>query len=179
MKRNALIAIGPDKTCIVAALSKSLFEHDCSIGDSIMTVIEDSFAIILIISTPSAKKRDSLIKDLKKIEKAFNFDIIVKELGKRVEHLLQPNSLITLHGVDRPGVLFKISDLLSQSGISIIELETKTIPAKDGSTLFVMVIEAHAASTEDLKGFKNSLRATCKELGVDVNCKPLKSCEPA
>ena len=69
MKRYALTAIGRDRPGIVAAVTKALYEHDCNIEDSSMTILEDEFAIILIMSMPEKSNTDSLLKDIKNVER--------------------------------------------------------------------------------------------------------------
>ena len=51
-KTIVLTAVGQDRPGIVANVSKILYETDCNIEDSSMTILKGDFAMILIISLP-------------------------------------------------------------------------------------------------------------------------------
>jgi len=118
MKRFALTAIGPDRPGIIAAVTKALFEHDCNIEDSSMTSIEDEFSIILIMSVPSGGDAARLEAGLRDIERSMGLSIHFKELGDRGKEGPPGNYLITLHGADKAGIVYKTTELLARMEVA-------------------------------------------------------------
>jgi glycine cleavage system transcriptional repressor len=177
MKRYALTAIGRDTPGIVAAVTKALFEHDCNIEDSSMTILEDEFAIILIMSIPENMDISALSKDLKAVEKSVGLTIHLKEIPKRSAARGQAsNYIITLHGADKAGIVYRCADALSRFGINITDLETKVIG--DEKKVYIMVMEVYSPKEADLKNLEKDLSRLGESLGVTIKIKPIEAYEP-
>ncbi|HEY4706609.1 MAG TPA: ACT domain-containing protein [Thermodesulfobacteriota bacterium] len=174
MKRFALTAIGPDRPGIIAAVTKALFEHDCNIEDSSMTSIEDEFSIILIGSMPPGGDASGLEKDLRKIERAMGLSIHFKELGSRAQEGPPGNHLITLHGADKAGIVYKTTELLARMEVNITELETKVIGSPP---VYIMLIEAYIPEGANISLLEEELSALERTLGVTISIKPVEDAE--
>ncbi len=177
MKRYALTAIGCDRPGIVASVTKALFEHDCNIEDSSMTILEDEFAIILIMSMPEGKDAASLRKALKAVEKSVGLTIHLKEIPERTK-AAQPSSnyIITLHGADKAGIVYRCAEALSKYGVNITDLETKVIG--DEKKVYIMVMEVWSPDGADIKKLEKELDAIGTGLGVTIKIKPIEAFEP-
>ncbi|MDO8426438.1 MAG: ACT domain-containing protein [Deltaproteobacteria bacterium] len=177
MRRYALTAVGRDRPGIVAAVTKVLYEHDCNIEDSSMTILEDEFAIILIMSMPGSSRAGPLLSDLKKAEKEMGLTIHLKEIEKeRAPKSRQSNYIITLHGADRAGIIYKTASVLSRMGINITDLETTVTGVKDKA--YIMVIEVFVPEAADVNELERELNSLSAELGVTIKVKPLEFYEP-
>lgn len=177
MKRFALTAIGRDKPGIVAAVTEVLYRHDCNIEDSSMTTLEDEFAIILIMSMPDGPGKTVLSKDLKKAERARGLSIHLKELPEKgPEKSLPGTHIITLHGADRPGIIYRTTELLARLDINITDLDTKVIGEERKA--YIMIIEVYMPPGLAVKEVEDSLKALGKELGVSIKIKPVEAFEP-
>ncbi|MEE9615215.1 MAG: ACT domain-containing protein, partial [Thermodesulfobacteriota bacterium] len=141
-KRYALTAIGRDKPGIVAAVTKTLFEHDCNIEDSSMTNLQDEFAIILIMEAPDSIDLPSLEKDVQGVGDKMELTIHLKEIeAEAAERGPKSNHIVTVSGYDRPGIVFKTAEALSKWGINITDLETKTVRGEE-KKIYIMLMEA-------------------------------------
>lgn len=177
MKRYALTAIGRDRPGIVAAVTKALFEHDCNIEDSSMTILEDEFAIILIMSMHEGKDTHSLLKDLKSVEKSMGLTIRLNEIPGRTEaRPPSSNYIITLHGADKAGIVYRCAEALSKYGVNVTDLETKIIG--DDRKVYMMVMEVWSPAVADIKGLEKDLMALGESLGVTIKIKPIEAYEP-
>lgn len=174
MKRFALTAVGPDRPGIIAAVTKALFEHDCNIEDSSMTSIEDEFSIILIMSMPSGGNAAGLEEDLHDIEAGMGLSIHFKELGPRGQEGPPGNYLITLHGADKAGIVYKTTDLLARMEVNITDLETK---ATGSPPVYIMLIEAYIPDGANIQLLEEELSALERTLGVTVSIKPVEDAE--
>lgn len=174
MKRFALTAIGPDRPGIIAAVTKALFEHDCNIEDSSMTSIEDEFSIILIGAMPQGADPKGLAADLRKIESALGLSIQFKELGPRLEEGPPGNYLITLHGADKAGIVYKTTGLLASMDVNITDLETKVIGSPP---VYIMLIEAYIQDGANISLLEEELSALERTLGVTISIKQVEDAE--
>lgn len=75
---------------------------------------------------------------------------------------------IAVYGVDRPGIICGISEVLAKRGINIIDIEQTVLQG-----LFVMFIVAEAEEV-DLEELRQCLVDRGKELGVNVSVSPFE-----
>lgn len=177
MKRYALTAIGRDRPGIVAAVTKALYEHDCNIEDSSMTILEDEFAIILIMAMDEKGDLASLKAALKKAEKDIGLTIHLKEIEKKpAPKGPEGNYIITVHGADKAGIVYRTAELLSKMGVNITDLET-TIAGGE-KKIYIMVLEVFVPKTVEVKGFEGELKKLGESLGVSIKLKPVEAYEP-
>lgn len=176
MKRYALTAIGRDKPGIVAAVTKALYEHGCNIEDSSMTILEDEFAIILIMSKSGTA--EPLRKDLRSVGADLELTITLKEIPKEsASKARQSNYIITLHGADKAGIVYRVSELLASMGVNITDLDTKTV-GEAGKKIYIMVLEVYAPQGVDVTALGGQLKELGASLGVTVKIKPIEAYEP-
>lgn len=180
MKRFALTAVGRDRPGIVAAVTKALYEHRCNIEDSSMTILEDEFAMILIMTMPERENALPLRTELEAAEKSMGLAIHLKEIprekGTEAKRPLS-NYIITLHGADKAGIVYKTATLLSEKGINITDLETKIL-GEDKKKIYIMVMEVYAPSSVNTDKVADELANLGKALGVTIRIKPLEAFEP-
>lgn len=174
MRRFALTAIGRDRPGIVASVTKALYEHDCNIEDSSMTALEDEFAIILIMSMPSGGDHKGLLEDLKALETT-GLTINLKELGERQKDSPPANYILTLHGADKAGIVYRLTSLLASFGVNIKDLETKVIGAP--RKVYMMLMELYAPDGTRLPDLQKELATLENELGITIRLKPLEDTE--
>jgi glycine cleavage system transcriptional repressor len=159
MGRYALTAVGRDRPGIVAAVTKALYEHDCNIEDSSMTILQDEFAIILIMSGPDAMDVSSLEGALNGVESSMGLTIHLKEIEKEAAPGGPESShLVTVSGYDKPGIVYKTAEMLAKWNVNITDLETKIMKA-------------------DEKVVTDALKTLGDSLGVTIKIKPIESYE--
>ncbi len=177
MKRYALTAIGRDRPGIVASVTKALYEHDCNIEDSSMTILEDEFAIILIMAMPEDKDPASLGRALKAVEKSMGLTIHFKEIPERTKAPAPAsNYIITLHGADKAGIVYRCAEALSRHNVNITDLETKVVGGE--KKVYIMVMEVWTPAGADIKGLERELDSISRSLGVTIRIKPIEAFEP-
>ncbi|MFQ5464465.1 MAG: glycine cleavage system protein R [Thermodesulfobacteriota bacterium] len=178
MRRYALTATGRDRPGIVAAVTRVLFEHDCNIEDSSMTILEDEFAIILIMAAPEEIDEASLAADIQKTEEETGLTIHVKELGEKARApAARSNYIITLHGADKSGIVYRTAALLAGHGVNVTDLET-TIVGPGDEKVYIMIMELHAPEAVDVGAIEEELGGLAGELGVTIKIKPIEDYEP-
>ncbi len=165
-KDNLIVtAVGPDRIGLVEKISEFVLQQGCSIDDSKMAVFCGEFALILLISG----EKD----DLSKIaggygelgsQTGLNISIKTPSRKKPVQAVL-PYEL-TAFCMDRPGVVYRLSNVLSHLGINIESMETKTYAAPVSATpLFRLEALISVPAQVNL----NELRARFEELEKEEN----------
>ena len=80
----ALSAIGRDRPGIVADLAELIYECDCNLEDSSMTILGSEFAVLLLLSGqgPDVERRLSAgCKRLERVAADLRVDLALSELG--------------------------------------------------------------------------------------------------
>ena len=177
MKRFALTAVGRDRHGIVSTVTKALYEHGCNMEDSSMTILQDEFAIILIMSAPDDVGMKSLVSALEDAEKSLGLTIHFKEIGPEQSPASPPSDhLVTVSGYDKPGIVFKTADMLSKWSANITDLSTKVVHGDDGN-LYIMVMEVSFPERVVDDVIEDSLKTLGDSMGVTIEVKPIESYE--
>jgi glycine cleavage system transcriptional repressor len=177
MGRYALTAVGRDRPGIAAAVTKALYEHDCNIEDSSMTILQDEFAIILIMSGPDTMDVSSLEGALNGVESSMGLTIHLKEIEKEAAPGGPESShLVTVSGYDKPGIVYKTAEMLAKWNVNITDLETKVIQGEE-KKIYIMVIEVYMPEKVDEKVVTDALKTLGDSLGVTIKIKPIESYE--
>src|ERR1051326_3140159 len=117
-----LTAIGPDQVGLVAKISEFISRHGCNIEDSKMAVFYGEFAVIILISGEREKLKD-IAQNYRGIESETGLSVAIKTpVARKTAATFLPYKL-TASCLDHPGVVYRISDILSGLGINIDSIE--------------------------------------------------------
>jgi glycine cleavage system transcriptional repressor len=170
-KSIVLSIVGKDRPGIVAAITRILFEHGCNIEDSSMTILENEFAMILIVNVPAPLSIETLAGDLHSVEKSLSLSIFIKSLTKEETQRAKPQETvpisISVYGSDRPGIVYNVSKLLADKNINITDLNTKVISPKR-EPVYVMILEAAVPAALNLEILVEELHELGRKLSVDI-----------
>jgi glycine cleavage system transcriptional repressor len=164
-----LTAVGPDQVGLVEKISQFIAQHGCNIEDSKMAVFCGEFALILLISGEAGS--------LLKVANAHNelgiltgLNISVrKPAARRVPAQSLPYR-ITASCLDHPGVVHRLSGLLSQSNINIESMETKTYLAPvSGTPIFRMEALLSVPPGLNISRLRQQLDEIEREENIDVD----------
>jgi glycine cleavage system transcriptional repressor len=167
-----LIAVGADQVGLVEKISDFIQQSQCNIEDSKMAVLAGEFAFMVLISgEPSnigriSKQRDGLAKET-------GLDIYLRKAGARKK--IQPSLPYRFKAscMDHPGVVHRLSTILSDLGINIESMETETYAAPDsGTPIFRMEAELSIPATVGLKQLRAQLDEIEKQENIDIDLSP-------
>ena len=183
-QRWILTALGKDRPGIVAGVPDVLFWLGCNLEDSAMTRLEGEFAIMVIFSAPDRLSAAAL-------ERAFRRPLERLGLVGHLKRLTRAETVaarygapyrMTVYGADRPGLVFRISQLLARLKVNITDLSTHrssgSTPrarAKQTKPLYLMILELELPPRLSAASLERKLRALAKRVGVQV---ALQSTEP-
>ena len=124
-----LSVVGKDRPGIVASVLQVLYRNRCNIEALSQTTIMGQFAMILIASTLSEGTRGELQKDCDPLIRDQGLEIHLK--GILPEEMVPYRAgetepfVITVQGEDRPGLAYGVSEVLSEWGINITNLDAR------------------------------------------------------
>ncbi len=177
MNKYILTAVGEDRPGIVAAVSKYLFEHECNIEGSSMTLLQGEFSIILILSCVRAmdtqKFTDDLSEKLKQFSLLFNFKIHHEKQDKTGTFQNQP-FICTVHGADQPGIVFAVTDVLQRHSVNITDVNTHRIESQNKAG-YVMFLEGVLSKGLQPNQIENELKMISQKLDIQISFKLIES----
>ncbi len=165
---NVLLSIsGHDRSGIVRDVAEALQHLHANIEDSSMTALRGRFSMMLIVRLPedcSIRELKAVLADLEQRTRlTIQSQLISDEEVATVPQ--DPDYVITVHGADRVGIVYTVTDLLATMDISIVDLSTQARPS-DGGECYMMALEV--ASNGHADGLAKALDQVGQMIGVDI-----------
>ncbi len=172
-KKITLSAIGLDAPGLVWKITERILD----LGGNIIDVEEHCrrglFAVYLEIDfSNSSHSLDHILQKLRALENDTGLKIILKQIpSKRTsDEVGRGRYIITVLGIDRPGIMAEISKLLAKRNVNI---EHCRMIARGEFFSMQMVVDASATSPphttpDPIEEMKDSLKEICQQLGQSV-----------
>jgi glycine cleavage system transcriptional repressor len=185
MRHYAVSAIGRDRPGIVAAVTRVLLDRDVNIEDSQMTILRGRFTMMLIVSAPDHVDPADLRADLEGAGRELAMDAVSLEQVEEAAHEAapEPSHIVTVYGVDHPGIVHAVAAALAGAEVNITDLNTRLVsddPADNGDRaedLYAMMLEVALPPGLSASALETLLEATRREQGVEVTIRELESDE--
>ena len=172
MTQLALSAIGRDRPGIVAEVTRALLGHSLNITDSQMAVLGGRFTMMLIVDAPEATDLDLVREELARTSERLGLDAL--SLSPLAEAdggvAAAPSHIVTVYGVDHPGIVHAVSARLAARAVNVTDLETRLV----GDGLYAMVLEVALPDDVNPKALAAMLAEVGAEQGVEVTVRPLE-----
>jgi glycine cleavage system transcriptional repressor len=164
-----LTAIGPDRVGLVQKISEFISHRGCNIEDSKMAVFCGEFAVIVLLSGEGASLRQ-VASDCSKLENATGLAVSIKTPSTRgpAESFL-PYKL-TVSCMDHPGIVYRISAILSGMGVNIESMETKTYAAPvSGTAIFQLDANLAVPTKTPINQLRERFNEFQREENIDID----------
>jgi glycine cleavage system transcriptional repressor len=172
MPQLALSAIGRDRPGIVAEVTRALLGHSLNITDSQMAVLGGRFTMMLIVDAPEGTDLDLVQEELDRTRDHLALDAMT--LSPLAEAppgaAAAPSHIVTVYGVDHPGIVHAVSARLAAVEVNVTDLETRLV----GEGLYAMVLEVALPPGLDPEALAAMLAEVGAEQGVEVTVRPLE-----
>ena len=162
-----ITAVGRDKPGIIAALARAVLDLGGNLDDATMTRLHGAFATMVVARLPMGKTEVDARAALQPVAEEMGLTVTVQSVPDEHQEL-PPDTLLTVYGADRPGIVHAVASLLAARGINITDMDTRLAGTTE-SPVYVMLLEAVAGDldlTEDLADLR-------RELGVDISARLL------
>lgn len=163
-----LTVIGPDRTGLVRDLSNHLRRYSGSWLRSSMARLEGHFAGILVVRL-DRKGAETLQAEL---AEALGGDLRVQiATGRGPEPVDDRRRFqLELTGHDRPGIVLRVAEVLSEHDVNVDRLETDVAPGSmSGTPTFRAEAELSAPPDVDLGAVRAALEEVAADLLVDID----------
>lgn len=169
-----LSALGKDRPGLVDQLTGAIFDLDCNISDSRMTVLGGEFAILLLVEGPwnQLARLESHIPDL---EKNLGLTIISRytEPAEAPEESLPYT--VDVVALDHPGIVHNLAAFFSQRNINIIDLNTTRYAAPHtGTAMFAVHMNIGVPARSAIGELREEFLEFCDSLNLDAVMEPYK-----
>jgi glycine cleavage system transcriptional repressor len=167
MAHFAVAAVGADRPGIVAAVTGVLVEADCNLEDTSMSILRGHFTMMLVVSGPEGLDPADLERAL--AAAAGDLVVTVRAIEEGVPESPAGDAWnLAVYGADRPGIVHRISRLLADRGVNIVDLTTRVI-GSDERPVYAMILDVTLPPSLDPASLGGELQAAAEELGVDCS----------
>ena len=183
VRHFAVAAIGRDRPGIVAAVTHNLLDHDLNVEDSQMTILGGHFTTMMIVCGGDAVDVGALRADLGATGRELNLEAISVEEVADADHTMPaPTHIVTVYGVDHPGIVHAVTAALAQLEVNITDLNTRLVVDEEsasgangdgGEDLYAMMLEVVLPEGLTIKGLDSMLEATRRDQGVEITIREL------
>ena len=168
----ALAGIGRDRPGIVADLSECVYECGCNLEDASMTTLGNEFATLMLVSGTGESVGEDLIAAVRRLEWERRLTVFVRPIDDLPDAAaIDPTApwKITVEGVDKAGIVARVTRCLADREILISDLRSKIIPTPEaGTPLYQLSLRIHAPGDEDEAGLRDALDGIAEKLDVDI-----------
>jgi glycine cleavage system transcriptional repressor len=173
MTQLALSAIGRDRPGIVAEVTRALLGHSLNITDSQMAVLGGRFTMMLIVDAPDGTDLAAVEEELARTRETLALDAVsLSPLADTLDTPASaPSHIVTVYGVDHPGIVHAVSARLAARAVNVTDLETRLV----GEDLYAMVLEIALPPELDPEALGAMLAEVGAEQGVEVTVRPLEA----
>ena len=158
----------------MAAVTRVLLEHGLNIEDSQATILRGHFTMVLIVAVPGQLDRARLESDLEQVASELGLEALsIQDVDELEAAAPRPSHMLTVYGVDHPGLEHRATAALAERGVDITDLNTRLVGAAE-QPLYALLMEValpEDVSTEELRG---ALEEVGRREGVEVTLHELE-----
>jgi glycine cleavage system transcriptional repressor len=133
-----------------------------------MAILGGEFALILLYSG-TGQGMARVDAELPGLEERLQLRIAVRDTTRAASTRSHLPYRIRVSGVDRPGIVARVSHVLAIRGINVESLESRVSPAPhSGTPLFLLRAELQVPSETALSALRAELSQVCDEENLDL-----------
>jgi glycine cleavage system transcriptional repressor len=161
----------------VAEVTHAVFQGGGNIEDASMTRLGGEFVMMLVVGLPSLKAADRLETSLQAMQKKTRLSMNAKRIPQslaRNRARSQATHLISVYGIDRPGIVYRAAKVLADLRINITDLNTQMIQ-RGGKPIYVMMLEVQIPTRAKATALQKKMRSLGGALRLDVTLQDLNT----
>ena len=167
----ALSAIGADRPGFVADLAALIYECDCNLEESSMTMLGTEFAVLLLLSGQGPDLERRLSAGCKRLEWEKRLTVFFRPLDAEPRRTSPEGTRMecVVTGVDKAGIVARIARALADQGINVTNLRTESQrEAESGTPMYVMHMQLEVPLGLTTGAVLARLNPIADELRVDL-----------
>jgi len=167
-----MTAFGRDRVGIVADVTRLLFENDCNLEDTTMSILADEFTLNLLFSCQQSNLEELLSRECRRLELEKGISAFIRPLTALQKKSQKGYKTCTLHFEcrDQAGIVYKTSQFLADNRLNILHLNS-TVKAspESGTSIYSMDIHIQVPEEISLDQVEEDLSGIADELQVDIS----------
>jgi glycine cleavage system transcriptional repressor len=174
----AVAAIGRDRPGIVADLSECVYACDCNLEDASMTMLGSEFATLMLVSGVGPDVAETLANAFRRLEWERRLTVFLRPLeGAAVATASRTTSnwRLEAEGIDKAGIVARISRCLADRQIPIADLRSRTLDGAEAGTpvyRLLMRIQLPAGLDAAPQPLAQELAAIAEALRIEIKLEP-------
>ncbi len=175
-KKSHLVisALGKDRPGIVNQLSKAIYELDCNVSDSRMTVLGGEFAILLMVEGPwnlLAKLEDQVPE----LQDRLHLTITTRRTEERAGNANLLPYGVDVVSLDHPGIVYSLASFFSDKNINIEDMTTSSYSAAHtGTPMFSVRMSIGIPADIHIAALRDEFMDFCDSMNIDAVLEPIK-----
>lgn len=162
-----LTAVGPDRPGLVSELASAIHGAGANLEDSRMAILGGEFALLLLLSGTEAAA-GAVERAAGPLGEKLGLRLMSKRTGRAPRRAFLPYR-ISVSGVDRPGIVLLVSEILARRGVNVASLESRlSYVPESGTPLFVLEAELQVPTEVVAAELRLELSAQCDEENLDL-----------
>jgi glycine cleavage system transcriptional repressor len=167
-----MTAVGPDRPGIVKEISSVIHGAGANLEDSRMAILAGEFALVVLLSGP-AEAVDQVRDRVPDVERKLDFSITIKETAPRAVEAAKAAYTLEVTGVDQPGIVNSVSEILVGHEINVLSLETRLDNAAfTGTQIFTLQAQLEVPGAPAPQGLHEKLEEVCELLQLSYTLEP-------
>jgi glycine cleavage system transcriptional repressor len=167
----AVTVVGNDRPGIVAAVTQALYDLGCNLEDATSTILRGHFSMMLVVRPPEGTDAAQVDERLRAVGESLGLIVAARPVEEAETDSAEPTHMVSVYGADRPGIVFRVAEVLAASGSNITDLTSRLIGSEEQPVYAVMM----EVALEDPEGAGRALEELRDELGLDVSLRPLET----
>jgi len=167
----AVTAIGSDRPGIVAGVTRVLYELGCNLEDATSTILRGHFAMMLVVRAPGELTPAALEARFEPLARELGLVITARAVAGAAPAVGGPTHSVAVYGADRPGIVYRVAELLAAGGANITDLTSRVIGGAE-RPVYALLLEVAFPPGAAPEAALASLRA---ELGVEISVRPIEA----
>ncbi len=158
-----LTLVGKDRPGIVAHVSAALYEGGANLGETSMMRLGGNFTIMMMVQFNG--NTHALHDLVGGVAESLGLQLHIDRIEAHLHDHRIPDVRITVYGADRSGIVAKVTGVLAEAGLNILELDSD-VGGTEAEPIYIMTIEGHAA--EGIAALESALEIVRAE-GIDAS----------
>ena len=155
--------IGKDRPSIVSHVTAALYDGGSNLGETSMMRLGGNFSMMMMVEFSGRTKE--LQDVLSSVTESMGLHLHIDHIEAKLHEHKTPDVRISVYGADRAGIVSKVTTVLAEAGLNILDLESDVAGDKD-KPLYIMHIEGEAS--EGVKALASALQIVKDEDDVDA-----------
>ncbi len=159
----------------MSAVTGTLLHRGVNIEDSQSTILRGHFTMTLIVSAGDEVEPAGLRADLERTASELHLEAMTfSEVEDAEARPAEPSHIVTVYGVDHPGIVHSVASALADCQVNITDLNTRLVGDPDHEDLYAMMLEITLPEGLTADRLESVLEAARREQGVEVTIRELE-----